>query len=54
MAKENRASERFTDLNIGYSVDTEDRRTKKEILKDMEKNGAKIIRASKRPPEASF
>ena len=54
MAKEKRDSSRFTDVNIGYSVDTEDKRTKKEILKDMEKNGVKVIRVSKRPPEASF
>lgn len=55
MAKKSyEGSGRFTDVNIGYSVDTEDKRTKKEILKDMEKNGVKVIRASKRPPEASF
>tara|TARA_B100000287_G_scaffold9301_1_gene9237 strand:- start:2558 stop:2722 length:165 start_codon:yes stop_codon:yes gene_type:complete len=50
MAKEDRASERFTDLNVGYSIDTEDKRTDEEVLKDMEKNlGVKVIRASKKP-----
>ena len=52
MAKEDRASERFTDLNIGYSIDPEDKRTEKEIKKDMEKLGIKITRVSEKPPEA--
>ena len=52
MAKEDRASERFTDLNIGYSIDPEDKRTDEEITKDMKKLGIKITRVSEKPPEA--
>jgi ACT domain-containing protein len=52
VAKEDRASERFTDLNIGYSIDPEDKRTDEEITKDMKKLGIKITRVSEKPPEA--
>jgi len=52
MAKEDRASERFTDLNIGYSIDPEDKRTSEEVTKDMQKLGIKVTRVSKKPPEA--
>tara|TARA_R100000742_G_C4213532_1_gene39240 strand:+ start:496 stop:657 length:162 start_codon:yes stop_codon:yes gene_type:complete len=52
MAKEDRASERFTDLNIGYSIDPEDKRTDKEVTKDMKKLGIKVTRVSEKPPEA--
>ena len=53
MAKQpQRDPARFTDVNIGYSVDPEDKRTDKEVLKDMEKLGIEIVHASKRPPEA--
>ena len=52
MAKEDRASERFTDLNIGYSIDPEDKRTREEVTKDMKKLGIKVTRVSKKPPEA--
>ena len=43
---------RYTDINIGYSVDTEDQRTKKEIDRDLEKAGTKVINLSEKPPEA--
>ena len=44
---------RFTDINVPYSVDLEDKRTDEEVLKDMEKNlGVKVVRVSKKPPEA--
>ena len=44
---------RFTDINVPYSVDPEDKRTDEEVLKDMEKNlGVKVVRSSKKPPEA--
>ena len=44
---------RFTDINVPYSVDPEDKRTDEEVLKDMEKKlGVKVVRASKKPPEA--
>ena len=52
MAKEDRASERFTDLSMGYSIDPEDKRTDEEITKDMKKLGIKITRVSEKPPEA--
>jgi hypothetical protein len=53
MAKKSyEGSGRFTDVNIGYSVDTENRRTTEQILKDMEKDGAEVIRVPKKPPEA--
>ena len=43
---------RFTDINVPYSVDPEDKRTDEEVLKDMEKNsGVKVVRVSKNPPE---
>ncbi len=46
-------SRRFTDINVGYKApDPDDQRTDEQVLKDMEKNGVKVIRASKRPPEA--
>ena len=45
-------SRRFTDVSVGYSVDPEDKRTDEEVLKDIEKIGVKVMRASKRPPEA--
>jgi len=53
MAKKDRASERFTDLSMGYSIDPEDKRTDEEITKDMEKAGTKVIRLSKKPSWAS-
>ena len=43
---------RFTDLEIGYSVDTEDQRTEEEVFKDMEKAGTTIKIHSKKPPNA--
>ena len=44
---------RFTDINVPYSVDPQDKRTDEEVLKDMEKNlGVKVVRVSKKPPEA--
>ena len=44
---------RFTDRNVPYLVDPEDKRTDEEVLKDMEKNlGVKVVRVSKKPPEA--
>ena len=44
---------RFTDINVPYSVDPEDKRTDEEVLKDMEKNlGVKVVRLSKKTPEA--
>ena len=43
---------RFTDINVPYSVDPEDKRTDEEVLRDMEKTGTKVIRLSKKPPEA--
>ena len=52
MAKEDRPSEMFTDLNIGYSIDPEDKRTNEEVTKDMKKLGIKITRVSEKPPEA--
>ena len=52
MAKEDRASERFTDLSMGYSIDPEDKRTDEEVTKDMKKLGIKITRVSEKPPEA--
>jgi len=52
VAKEDRASERFTDLSMGYSIDPEDKRTDEEITKDMKKLGIKITRVSEKPPEA--
>ena len=52
MAKEDRASERFTDLSMGYSIDPEDKRTDEEITKDMKKLGIKITRVAVKPPEA--
>ena len=37
---------RFTDINVTYSVDPEDKRTDEEVLKDMEKNlGGKVVRS---------
>ena len=42
---------RFTDINVPYSVDPEDKRTDEEVLKDMEKNlEVKVVRVSKKPP----
>jgi ACT domain-containing protein len=52
MAKKDRASERFTDLSMGYSIDPEDKRTDEEVTKDMKKLGIKITRVSEKPPEA--
>ena len=44
---------RFTDINVPYSVDPEDKRTDEEVLKDMEKKlGVNGVRFSKKPPEA--
>ena len=44
---------RFTDINVPYSVDPEDKRTDEEVLKDMEKNlGVKVVRVSKKSSEA--
>ena len=43
---------RFTDINVPYSVDPEDKRTDEEVLKDMEKNlGVKVVRVSKNLPK---
>ena len=52
MPKKDRASERFTDLSMGYSIDPEDKRTDEEVTKDMKKLGIKITRVSEKPPEA--
>jgi ACT domain-containing protein len=52
MTKKDRASERFTDLSMGYSIDPEDKRTDEEVTKDMKKLGIKITRVSEKPPEA--
>tara|TARA_R100001510_G_scaffold55259_1_gene58942 strand:- start:2551 stop:2712 length:162 start_codon:yes stop_codon:yes gene_type:complete len=52
MQKKDRASERFTDLSMGYSIDPEDKRTDEEVTKDMKKLGIKITRVSEKPPEA--
>ncbi len=43
---------RFTDINVAYDVDPNDTRTDKEVLAYMEKAGTKVIRLSKKPPEA--
>ena len=43
---------RFTDINVDYDVDPNDTRTDKEVLAYMEKAGTKVIRLSKKPPEA--
>jgi hypothetical protein len=44
---------RFTDINVGYKdPDPDDKRTDQEVLRDMEKAGVKVIRLSKKPPEA--
>ncbi len=43
---------RFTDINVPYSVDPQDKRTNEEVLKDMEKNlGVKVVRVSKNLPK---
>tara|TARA_R100001594_G_scaffold121884_1_gene157869 strand:+ start:1767 stop:1943 length:177 start_codon:yes stop_codon:yes gene_type:complete len=50
MAKQpQRNPARFTDVNIGYSVDTEDQRTEKDIEKEWEQKGYKITEVSGRP-----
>lgn len=49
MAKEKRDDSRFTDINIGYSVDSEDPRTEEEIDKEWKKKGYKITEVSGRP-----
>ena len=51
MAKEGDPA-RFTDIETGYSVDTEDQRTEEEVFKDMEKAGTTIKTHSKKPPNA--
>ena len=43
---------RFTDINVPYSVDPEDKRTDEQVLEDIEKAGTKVIRLSEKPPEA--
>ena len=46
-------SRRFTDINVGYKdPDPDDKRSTTEVLEDLKKLGVKVIRASKRPPEA--
>jgi len=41
---------RFTDINVPYSVDPDDKRTDEEVLADMEKNlGVKVIRLTEKP-----
>ena len=48
MAKK-RDSARFTDVNIGYSVDPEDKRTEEDVEKEWKKKGYKITEVSGRP-----
>ena len=39
---------RFTDINLAYDDATNETRTNKQVLADMEKAGTKVIRLSKK------